>query len=57
MAMPFVYSILACGAGFFIIAATTVTFSEEKTTEWLVSVIFSLVRHCMRHGLPSCFFH
>ena len=38
MAMPFVYAIVTCGTGFFIIAATTLTFSEEKTTDWLIAV-------------------
>lgn len=43
MLVPFVYTMVASAAAAFVVAATTIVFSEQKTIEWLEAVGMSLV--------------
>lgn len=43
MLVPFVYTLVASAAAAFVVAATTIVFSEQKTIEWLQAVGMSQI--------------
>lgn len=57
MLVPFIYCTVSCVGASVVVAATTILFSEEKTTEWLSAVGLSLVwRNFLIDPLKAAFF-
>lgn len=57
MLVPFIYCTVSCIAASVVVAATTILFSEEKTTEWLTAVGMSLIwRNFLIDPVKAAFF-